>query len=191
MIEIMCGSSPEIERFLRNLLLFTINFHIGWEKETLDQFQLLNPSEKDVETCKSYIEYLNQYKNVSFARHFLNDLPPIEHIVHDRIKTWSCNGTGDIPCQYNNGPACCTVEWCGLGDCPFGEGFAELDRDWVASVKKEFALCHPSSDEEQELQEFFNRADALIKENAKEENAKIKKRWREVFEGKEKKEEGA
>ena len=187
----MCGSTPVIESFLRNLLLFKIEFHPGWEKETLEEFQLFNPTEKDVETCKSYIEYLNTYKNVSAARYFLNDLPPIEQVAHDWQKTWSCNGKGDIPCQYSNGPACCTVEFCGLGDCPFGEGFAELDRDWIASVKKEFALCHPTQAEQEELQKYFNQCDALIEENAAKENAKIREAWRKLQESIKKKEEGA
>ena len=120
---------------------------------------------------------IEKYKNVSAARHFLNDLPPIDRVAHDWVKTWSCNGKGDIPCQYINGPACCTVERCGLSHCPFGEGFAELDRDWISSVKKEFSLCNPCCDEWEELNNYFDSADALIRDNAIKENLKLKEAW--------------
>lgn len=177
MIEIMCGSSPAIEKFLRNMLLFLTDFHPGWKKEILDEFELYKPTEKDIKICESYIEYLDKYKNVSVARHFLNDLPPIDQVVNDWVKTWSCNGKGDIPCQYINGPACCTVERCGLSECPFGRGFAELDRDWITSVKREFALCNPSYDEWKDLMAYLNSADALIQDNATKENFKLKEAW--------------
>lgn len=177
MIEIMCGSTHAIEKFLRNLLLFFNDFHSGWKKEILDEFRLYKPTEKDIETCMSYIEYLDKFKNVSAARHFLNDLPPIDQVAHEWVKTWSCNGRGNVPCQYINGPVCCTVECCGLSQCPFGEGFAELDRDWIASVKREFALCNPSSAEWKEFNAYLSSADALIQDNALKENFKLKEAW--------------
>ena len=52
MIEIMCGSSPAIEKFLRNMLLFLTDFHPGWKKEILDEFELYKPTEKDIKICE-------------------------------------------------------------------------------------------------------------------------------------------